>query len=268
MLLFCRFANIEIESGLAMYERINHGSGDIEEALDELAILRALDNADPNLIAEYMLGNHLSLRGLEVPGIHDRDKAKEALTRYKHLIDWDSVYVLILGAVSVYLDDNLAAPSKFDHFLDWMIRNFRLSLPVIIYSVRLFGRSHLRGMMKLKASQSAPERKCALVNMTWDLYLIDRYLKNWINPEKEREEILFSQDKVVKELLRTAISVQYAESTAPLSRYLSESQDLRCKDLLDIANYKQGRVYPGKDWTPKYRSNLIHSLEQVLGVQH
>jgi len=108
MLLFCRFANIQIESGLAMYERINHGTGDIEEALDELAVLRALDNADLDLLAEYMLGNHLSLRGLEVPGI-DRATLRDGLTRYRRLIDWDSIYVLILGAVSVYLDDSLAA---------------------------------------------------------------------------------------------------------------------------------------------------------------
>lgn len=170
MLLFCRFANIGIESGLAMYERINHGSGDIEEALDELEILRALDNADPNLIAEYMLGNHHSLRGLEVPRIHDRESVKEGLARYKRLIDWDSIYVLVLGAVSVHLDDSEALPSKFDRFLDWTIRNFRLSLPIIIYSARLFGNSRLRGMMKYKASQSAPERRRALVNMTWDLF--------------------------------------------------------------------------------------------------
>jgi hypothetical protein len=265
MLLFCRFANIQIESGLAMYERINHGTGDIEEALDELAVLRALDNADPDLLAEYMLGNHLSLRGLEVPGI-DRATLRDGLTRYRRLIDWDSIYVLILGAVSVYLDDSLAAKHKFDRYLDWMITDFRLSLPILVYAVRLFGKISLRGMMKFKLSQSTPERKRALVNMTWDLFLVDRYLKNWVDPKKKREEILFSQDIVVKELLRTAISVQYAEGIDPFFNYLRESQYLRCKELLNSASFREDRVYLGKAWNPEYRADLIRKLEHELGA--
>lgn len=266
MLLFCRFANIQVESGLAMHERINHGSGDIQEALDELAILRALDNADPDLIAEYMLGNHLSLRSLQVPDIKDRDEVLNGLTRYRRLIDWDSIYVLVLGAVSMYLDDNVPAPCKLDHFLDWVIRDFRLSLPVLVYAVRLFSKTPLRGMMKFKISQPTHERRRALANMTWDLYLIDRYLKNWINPEKEREEIFFSQDKVVKELLRSAIRVQYAAAIDPLSLYMNESQQLRCKELLESASHRRDRVYCSKDWTPQYRDSLIQSLEQKLGA--
>lgn len=266
MLLFCRFANIEVESGLAVYERINHGGGDIEEALDELAILRTLDNVDPDLLAAYMLGNTNSLSGLEVSGISDRDALKDGLTRYQRLIDWDSLYVLVLGLVSVHLDESLTGSCKLEHFMDWMIREFRLSLPIVVYAVRFFGKIRLRGMMKYKLSQSAAERKRAVDNMTWDLFLVDRYLKNWTNPDKAREEILFSQDRVVKELLRTAINVQYAEAIDPFCLYLNESQYLRCKELLDSASSRGDRIYLGRDWSPEYRSTLISRLEKDLGV--
>jgi len=265
MLIFCRLANIEIESGLAMYERINHGIGDVEEALDDLAILRALDSADPNLLAEYMLGNQLVLRDLEIPAI-DRGEVRDGLTRYKRLIDWDSIYVLILGAVSFHLDDNVAAPCKFEHFLDWMIREFRLSLPVLVYAIRLFGKMPLSGMMKFKLTQLESERKRALANMTWDLFFVDRYFKNWVDPQKTREEVVFTQDRVDKELLRMAINVQYAETVDPLLHYLRESQSYRCKELLDSASQRDDRVYLTKDWNPEYRAKLIRSFEKDLGI--
>lgn len=266
MLLFCRFANIEIEPSLSMYERINHGVGDIEEALDELAIFRALDNADPNLLAEYMLGNQLSLGCVEVPVNRDREIVRSGLTRDKRLVDWDSIYVLVLGAVSVHINDKVSARSKLEHFLDWMITNFRLSLPIVVYAIRLFGKSRLGGMMKFRLSQTLPERKRALTNMTWDLYLVNSYLRNWSNPDKGREEILFTQDKVVKELLRTAIKIQYADTRSRFSDYLNESQCQRCNELLDTASCRKDRVYMGSNWNPEYRIALIFSLEKDLGV--
>jgi len=102
--------------------------------------------------------------------------------------------------------------------------------------------------------------------MTWDLFLVDRYLKNWVDPKKKREEILFSQDIVVKELLRTAISVQYAEGIDPFFNYLRESQYLRCKELLNSASFREDRVYLGKAWNPEYRADLIRKLEHELGA--
>lgn len=265
LLLFCRFGNILIEPSLALYERINHGRGDVEEALDDLAILRALDNSDPDRLAQYMLGNPLALEAVDLP-VLDRAGIRDGLTRFKRLTDWDSMYVLILGAVCTFLDGSVQPANKLEHYLDWMIRKFRLSLACIVYAIRLFGRMPLPKMMKYSESQSASDRRKALCNMTWDLFLVNQYLKNWADPTKSREEVLFTQDKVVKELLRMAISVQYAEGVEPLLRYLRVSEAVRCRELIDNANSRDGRVYQTSVWTPAYRNGLILKLEGDLGL--
>jgi len=265
LLLFCRFANILIEPSLALYERINHGRGDVEEALDDLAILRALDNSDPDRLAQYMLGNPLALGTVDLPAL-DRVGIRDGLTRFERLTDWDSVYVLILGAVCTFLDGSVQPANKFEHYLDWMIREFRLSLACIVYAMRLFGRMPLPKMMKYSESQSTSDRRKALCNMTWDLFLVNQYLKNWADPMKTREEVFFTQDKVVKELLRMAISVQYAEDVEPLHKYLRLSEALRCRELIDSANSRDGRVYRTSVWTPAYRDSLILKLESDLGL--
>lgn len=265
LLLFCRFANILIEPSLALYERINHGSGDVEEALDNLAILQALDNTDPDRLAEYMLGNPQALKEVDLPDI-DRSGIRDGLTRFKRLIDWDSIYVLVLGAVCTLLDCNVKPSNKLQYYLDWMIRDFRLSLACIVYAIRLFGRAPLPKIMKYKESQSSSDRQKALCNMTWDLYLVNQYLKNWADPRKTREEVVFTQDRVVKELLRMAISVQCTDGVEPLLQYLRASEALKCRELIDGANGREGRVYRTSVWTPAYRESLILKLESHLGV--
>jgi hypothetical protein len=265
LLLFCRYANILIEPSLALYERINHGRGNVEEALDDLTILRALDNLDPDRLAQYMLGNPLALEAVDLP-VLDRAGIRDGLTRFERLTDWDSVYVLVLGAVCTFLDGNVQPANKFEYYLNWMIREFRLSLACIVYAIRLFGRMPLPKMMKYSESLSPSDRRKALCNMTWDLFLVNQYLKNWADPRKTREEVFFTQDKVVKELLRMAISVQYAEGVEPLLRYLRVSEALRCRELIDSANSRDGRVYRTSVWSPSYRDSLILKLESGLGL--
>jgi hypothetical protein len=77
---------------------------------------------------------------------------------------------------------------------------------------------------------------------------------------------MFTQDKVVRDLLRTAIKIQYTDTNNRFSDYLSESQCLRCNELLDTASCRKDRVYMGSDWNPEYRTTLIMSLEKDLGV--
>jgi hypothetical protein len=265
MLLFCKFADIQIEPSLALYERINHGSGDAEEALDDLVVLRALDNLDPDRLADYMLGNPLALEVSDLPDL-DRAAIRDGLTRYKRLTDWDSIYALILGAVYTFINESILPANKLEHYLDWMIREFRLSLACLVYAVRLFGRLPLSGMMKFKESYSSAGRRKALINMTWDLYIVNQYLRNWADPAKMREEVVFTQDKVLKTLLRMAVSVQSADGIEPLHQYLRASEALRCSELIEYAKLRDDRVYSTDEWTPEYRDKLILRLENTLGV--
>jgi hypothetical protein len=265
MLLFCRFAEFQIEPSLAVYERVNYGNGDLEEALDNLAILRALDNADPDLLADYMMGNPHALESL-MPLAIDRDKIRNDLTRYHKLTDWDSIYLLVLGAVRTYLDTAVPPVKRFEHYLDWMLRGFRLSLPCLVYAGRLFGTSQLPKMMKYRSTESIAERRNALANMTWDLFVIDHYFKNWINPNRHWEEVLFTQDKVLRDLLRLAVKIQYAEDIDPLLEHLRVDEAAICRELLENRDKRSDRVYGTDAWTPEHRASMIADLEACLGV--
>jgi hypothetical protein len=265
MLLFCRFAEFQIEPALAVYERINYGNGSLEEALDDLAILRALDNAAPDLLADYMMGNPHALKSL-MPLAIDRDKIRDDLTRYRRLTDWDSIYLLVLGVVCTYLDTAVPPVRRFEHFLDWMLREFRLSLPCLVYAGRLFGTSPLPKMMKYRSTESIAERRNALANMTWDLFVIDHYFKNWIDPNRPWEQVLFTQDKGLRDLLRLAIKIQYAENIDALFDHLRVNEVAKCRELLENRDKRRDRVYGTDEWTPGQRAGMIADLEACLGV--
>lgn len=52
-----------------------------------------------------------------------------------------------------------------------------MSFVMIVYAAVYFGNSPLRRMMKYKKSDTIDNRKSAITNMTWDLYLLDKFLK-------------------------------------------------------------------------------------------
>ena len=263
LLIFCRVAEIQIEPALAVYERINYNAENLEEALDDLSLLRALDNADVDQLAQYVLGDIEALENV-TPVEIDRETLGEQLTQYHRLTNWDSIYLLVLAAISIYWNTAISHQNKLGQYLDWMIQKFRLSLPCIIYAVRLFGHNPLSNMMKYKIGESEHSKRSATFNMTWDLYHIDHFFKNWIDPEKEREELFFTQDRVLHSLFRLAIEVQYSGDISTLLNYLTSSQASMCRSLIDGLNNRDDRVYGICAWSPEHREMLIRSLEKEL----
>ncbi len=263
LLIFFRAAEIQIEPNLAIYERINYNAENLEEALDDLSLLRALDNIDVEQLACYVLGDEGALKNV-VPVKIDRKKIGEELIKYHRLINWDSIYLLVLKAVSVYWDNAIPHQKKLELYLDWMIQNFRLSLPCIVYVVRMFGHNPLTKMMKFKNDGNEYLKRTAVFNMTWDLFHIDHYFKNWINPEKEWEELFFTQDRMLRSLFRLAIEVQYAGEMTPLLTYLSSPKATMCQTLIEGYSDRNDRVYGTSRWSPEHRKNLIRNLETEL----
>lgn len=263
LLIFLRAAEIQIEPSLAVYERINYNAENLEETLDDLSLLRALDNTDVEQLALYVFGDADALKNV-VPVKIDRKAIGDELIKYCRLINWDSVYLLVLKAVSTYWDNAIPHQKKLESYLDWMIQNFRLSLPCIVYVVRMFGHNPLPKMMKFKHDTSEYLKRSAVFNMTWDLFHIDHYFKNWVNPEKEWEELFFTQDRMLRSLFRLAIEVQYAGDISPLLRYLSSSQASKCRTLLYDGNNRNDRIYGTSMWSPEHRESLIRNLEYEL----
>lgn len=263
LLVFCRAANILIEPSLAVYERINYNAENLEEALDDLALLRALDNADVEQLACYALGDIEALKNV-IPVEIDRKTLGEELTQYHRLANWNSIYLLVLETISIYWNTAIPPQKKLEHYLDWMIREFRLSLPCIVYAVRMFGHNPLQKMMKFRIDGNEHSKRTATFNMTWDLFHIDHYFKNWIDPEKKWEEMFFTQDRMLRSLFRLAIKVQYIGDLSPLLNYLTSSQASKCLTLLDGCNDRDDRVYGTCAWSPEHREKLIRSLENEL----
>ena len=262
-LVFCRAAEIQIEPALAIYERINYNAENLEEALDELALLRSLDNTDVELLARYALGDKQALRDIK-PAEIDRKMLGAQLTQYRRLTHWDSIYLLVLAAVSTYWNNKVPHQKKLERYLDWVIREFRISLPCIVYAVRLFGHNPLSKMMKFRMDVNEHSRRTAIFNMTWDLFHIDHFFKNWIDPEKEWEQIFFTQDRMLCSLFRLAISVQYRKDISPLLNFLTSSQATTCRTIIDSRADREDRVYGTDAWSPEHREQLILKLEREL----
>lgn len=263
VLVFCRTAEIQIEPALSIYERINYNAENLEEALDELALLMSLDNADVEQLARYALGDKQALRDIE-PAEIDRKTLGAKLTEYRRLTHWDSIYLLVLAAVSTYWNNKVQPQRKLERYLDWVVREFRISLPCIVYAVRLFGHNPLSNMMKFRVDLNDHSRRAAIFNMTWDLFHIDHFLKTWIDPEKKWEEIFFTQDRMLKSLLRLAISVQYREDISPLLNFLTPSQATMCRTIIDGRSDREDRAYGTDAWSPEHRDQLISKLEREL----
>lgn len=266
MLLFCRISQIGIEPSLAIYERIDCGHGRLDEALQELALFRALDNTEPDLLAEFMLGCTSSLSSI-VPVEIDKDDLGERLTRHRRLKEWDSIYLLILVLVRIHCHRNVESQSAMARYIEWMIVHFRLSKPCLVYAARLFGREPLRRMMKFKSGLPAARNLAGLRNMTWDLYHINHYFRNWTDPEKDWEEMLFTQDQALRDSLNLAIRIEYLNDLDPLLRLLRPHEIPECRELLEQCCDRSDRAYLSEKWSPEYRASLIDQLETELDLR-
>ncbi|MBI3527858.1 MAG: hypothetical protein HY067_07805 [Betaproteobacteria bacterium] len=263
LLVFCRLSDIQIEPALAVYERINYNAENLEEALTEVQLLRSLDNADVDYLAQYALGVVDNL--LDIDRVHvERESLAAGLTQYRRLTHWDSVYLLVLGAISVYWDAHIPQNRKLENYVEWMLREYRLSLPCVVYAVRLFGQNPMPKMMKFRPDRPEHLRRIAVFNMTWDLFHVDHYFKIWTNPQEKWEALFFTHDRVLKSVMRLAISVQYAGTLDPVLQYLSERQAAALRSLIDTRSERTDRVYGTDAWTPEHRSRGIAAIEAAL----
>ena len=263
LLVFCRMSDIQIEPALAVYERINYNAENLEEALTEVQLLRSLDNADVDYLAQYALGIVDNLLDIELVHV-ERESLAAKLTQYRRLTHWDSIYLLVLGAISVYWDISIPQWRKLESYVEWMLREFRLSLPCVVYAVHLFGQNLMSKMMKFRPDRPDHLRRTAVFNMTWDLFYVDHFFKIWTSPKEKSEAIFFTHDRVLKSVMRLAIAVQRAGNLDPALQYLNQRQAAALRSLIDTRSERTDRVYGTDAWSPEHRARRIEAIEAAL----
>jgi hypothetical protein len=229
----------------------------------EIELLRSLDNADVDYLAKYALGVEDSLFDV-ARVLVDRKSLATELIQYKRLKHWDSIYLLVLGAIAVYWDSHVSQNRKLESYIEWMLRDFRLSLPCVVYAIRLFGQNHMSKMMKFRPDRPEHLRRTAAFNMTWDLFHVDHFFKIWTDPQENGETLFFTHDQVLKSVMRLAISVQYAGTLDPATQHLSPPQAAALLSLIGTRSERTDRVYGTDEWSSEYRASRIEAFESRL----
>ncbi len=151
-LTFFRISDIQLDPTCAIYEKINYSGDRSEEAISNLEQFRGIDNHSLDELAAYALGYVQQLR-IEPIKSEDREKLREALLQYRHLTDWDSLYLCILSITDISDDTSISRSKKLLTFVEWCITEFRFSLAALVYAAALFGLAPARRMMKYKAEE-------------------------------------------------------------------------------------------------------------------
>ena len=154
----------------------------------------------------------------------------------------------MLSIVDINCDSSIPRKQKLIEFLKWIVSNFRKSLVAIIYAIVLFGNQPIRRMMKFKKSQNAEVKRHSVGNMTWDLYFMKQFFKNWTEKEKNEEYLFASDDRALCKLLRVAIDVQKADNFSPIKDMINHIEYEEVTKLRDSNCDTSKRVYNSPEW--------------------
>lgn len=263
LLVFCQISNIEIDPTFSVYEKFNYEAKNLDEALSDLDLFHNINNAETEQLAKFALGFSDSI---SVPMVHKIDyrETKENLMKYKRLKEWNSLYLMILAIVDIFNDSAIPRRKKHVAFCDWMIYKFRRSLVAFVYSLVFFGNHPIKKMMKYKSSQTPSEKRKAVSNMTWDLYIMAHFFRKWVEKKTKSEFIFASDDAAFCALLRASIQIQLKESLEPVKPFMNQSEFESSQILLAETMSMPGRVYDTDQWGYDYREQLIGEYEKKL----
>jgi hypothetical protein len=261
LLIFCQLAEIEIDPALAVSERLRKDN--LNEVIQDVKLFYKLNNSNPAILADYALGKTKTIELLEIE--FDYDEIKNKLLSYKKPDELESLYLMILKITVIHIDKSIKM--KLCYFIDWLIQDFRLGLPAVMYALFLF-KKPVSKMMKYKIGVSREENIKNINNMTWDLFIIRDFFKKWTE-KKERTEFIFaSDDNAFSEILNLAIQVQMNFSFEPCKSYfnLSEYEFDKLTVLINEKNRPKNRAYNSPDWGYDYRKALILECEKILSI--
>ncbi len=265
LLVFCQLSDIEIDASFAVHEKLKEDN--LDEIIQDLELFYKLNNSDTNELADYALGKSVKIElNNEIKFNHDEIRNK--LIRCEKPDEWESLYLMILKITVIYMDDSVSKKMKLSYFIDWLLQDFRMGLPAIVYALLLFGKSPVSRMMKYKNSDSRDKKIQSLNNMTWDLFIIKGFFKKWTGKQEIEEFIFASDDKAFSKILNLAVQTQMNGNFEPCKSYLNELDFKKVTNLLNEENRPKDRVYNSPSWNSNYRDELILECKNKLGISH
>lgn len=269
LLVFCQLSEIQIDPFFATQEKLKND--DIEKILDDLALFNKINNAESITLMHYALGVSDRIYPNE-NAVLSRDLLKQEVLSYRKSGEWKSLYLMILKIVDIKFDESIPDSKKLSTYLNWLVDEFRMGVPGIIYALVFFGGKPVRNMMKYKPSDAASDKSKSINNMTWDLFIIRNFFKKWENKREDEEFIFASDDKAFGKILLLSIRV-YKERSFESCRGLGHinSHNLtRLNNLFNQAVISENRAYRNPNLNcedrASYRDNLILEHERRLGM--
>ncbi|PCC14031.1 hypothetical protein [Pseudoalteromonas sp. JB197] len=267
LVVFAKLTNVKFDPTIAIYEKLNYKNQCPDELIDDLILFRQIDNADIDLLALFSLG-HTNNIELPYPEELERLQLKAQLTKYQKLKKWDTLYVFVLKITELYFCENsLSNESKLESFWCWCHEEFLFSLVATCFAIKLFGMQSIPKLMKYSPKLTAEENKKHLTNMTWDLFLLDKFFEKWVNKTEQEQFIYASNDKPLKEVLKIAIEVQNNDKKVDLSKDLSGPLINSFLITLEKIMTQQGRRISIVTDFKSFRDDIIDDYECLLKVR-
>ena len=267
LIVFGKFTNIKFDTTIAVYEKLNYQNRCSDELIDDLILFRQIDNADMDLLAEFALGNTYDI-ALPKPAPLERSYLEAKLTEFHRLKKWDTLYALVLKVTELYFyNEDLSNEKKLEAFWLWCHEEFVFSLVATCFAIKLFGNKPIPKLMKYAPKFSAEINKKHLVNMTWDLFLIDNFFENWVKKPEHREFIYASNDRPLKDVLKLAIEIQNNGENSSLSKDLSEPLTKCFINMFSQEKTDLGRRITKVTDFKTFRDGVINDYEVLLRVR-
>ncbi len=263
LMVFGKFTNVTFDPTLAVYEKLNYLEQCPDEIIDDLILFRRIDNSNMDSLARFVLGLTNDIELPELPPIN-RTELKDNLTKYKRLKKWDSLYLFVLKAVEICYFDKSPNDIKIKKFWDWCHTEFMYSLVATSFVIKLFGNSSIPKLMKYKPKFSVEQNKKHIINMTWDLFLLDKFFEKWVGKEGHKEFIYASDDKPLKDVLEMAISMQINGNGNHLVRELPSSLIGDFNNISDRMGNSEGRRISDVTDFKAFRDDLINQYELIV----
>lgn len=266
LVVFAKLANIKFDPTVATYEKINYRNQCPDEVIDDLALFRQIDNADMDYLADFALGFTDSIKLPDPAGI-ECSQLKTKLTEFQRLRKWDTLYALVLKLTELYFcDKGLSNEGKLEAFWRWCHEEFLFSLVATCFAIKVFGKQPIPKLMKYAPTNSPEKNKKHLVNMTWDMFLLDKFFENWVGKPEDQEFIYASNDKPLCEVLKTAINIQNNGEAVNLTQDLTTSSISSFTSTFEQVTSEHGRrILSVKDFQ-SFRNGIITNCETALKV--
>ena len=262
LVTFCQAANILFEPNLAVYERLLPERINAREAVDELMLFYKTDNARSDDLMSYSLSESNRIK-LCSESRWNADEIGKQLIKNQWLNEWKSLYLIVLKLI-YFNSQNSSQKDKLVHFMEWLVKDFRLSLVSIVFAIFLFSSKRLKNMIKFKNNCEKDVKLKQLYNMTWDLFFMNNFFRILTRNEADSETLVASDDKIIKHILRAAIDVQNDGSLGKLKAYLPKREHEQIDSVIEIIDNTNNRAYKSPEWGPEYREGLITKAEDFV----